>query len=185
MELAGATGDGEEALALVSQLRPDVLRPLAEEAVRAASRAGGAAAERAAAEKALAALTGQFDRVYADRLAGLLPEADFRRILARIQAERDRQEARLRALNQRQAQPEGEAARTETLVRRFLDGVPENRELLARLIERVEVTQEKEILIRFRFADPRDGDRLQLPPREVSRIEKKALGKLEEALRET
>lgn len=168
-----------------AELRPDVLRPLAEEAVRAASRAGGAAAERAAAEKALAALTGQFDRVYADRLAGLLPEADFRRILARIQAERDRQEARLRALNQRQAQPEGEAARTETLVRRFLDGVPENRELLARLIERVEVTQEKEILIRFRFADPRDGDRLQLPPREVSRIEKKALGKLEEALRET
>jgi len=37
-------------------------------------------------------------------------------------------------------------------VQRFLEEIPSNRELLVSLIERVELTEDKEILIKFRFS---------------------------------
>lgn len=37
-------------------------------------------------------------------------------------------------------------------MQRFLEEIPSNRELLVSLIERVELTEDKEILIKFRFS---------------------------------
>ena len=42
---------------------------------------------------------------------------------------------------------------SKELVQRFLDTACANRELLVSLIERVELTEDREIIIRFRFAE--------------------------------
>ena len=39
------------------------------------------------------------------------------------------------------------------LVERFLSTAPTNREVLVSLIERVELTEEKEVILRFRFRE--------------------------------
>ena len=150
------------------------LLPAAEQTLGAAAREARAAVECAAAHRRAAALTENLDRLYADRLSGLLPEADFQRIFARMKDERARLEERIRKW-QEQKSPVSQADRALELVRRFLDTADTNRELLVSLLERVELTEEREVIIRLRFP---------YPAREVSRIEKRALEKLEEALGE-
>ena len=88
--------------------------------------------------------------------------------------ERARLEERIREW-QEQKNSVSQADRALELVRRFLDTADTNRELLVSLLERVELTGEREVIIRLRFP---------YPAREVSRIEKRALEKLEEALGE-
>ena len=46
---------------------------------------------------------------------------------------------------------EGKTELAKALVHRFLDTATANRELLVSLIERVELTEEKNIIIKFRF----------------------------------
>ena len=59
--------------------------------------------------------------------------------------------------------------------------------MLVSLVERAELTQDRKVLLKVRFCPPRrevEADRLQQPRPEVSRIEKKALCKLEQAMNE-
>ena len=134
-------------------LNPQALLPAAEEAVREASQEDRIAAEIAALQGKITSLTENLDRMYTDRLSGLLPEADFQRIFARIKDERERLEERVRELRRQQKSPVSQADRAKELVQRFLDTACANRELLVSLIERVELTEDREIIIRFRFAE--------------------------------
>ena len=91
--------------------------------------------------------------MYTDRLSGLLPEADFQRIFSRIKDERERLEERIRELRRQQESPVSQADQAKKLVERFLDTACINRELLVSLIERIELTENKEVIIKFRFAE--------------------------------
>ena len=88
-----------------------------------------------------------------DRLSGVLEDRDFERIYERIKAERA-------ALRQRLSELEGadcfcaDEDWTKAIVQKFIDQGLASREVLVSLIERVELTEGKEVIIRFRFAQP-------------------------------
>lgn len=98
-------------------------------------------------------LTEHLDRMYTDRLSGLLPEEDFQRIFTRIKDERAQLEERIKELQQQQKNPISQTERAKDLVQRYLDTAYANRELLVSLIERIELTAAREIIVKFRFAE--------------------------------
>ena len=99
-------------------------------------------------------LTANLDKMYMDRLTGLLAEADFERIYQRIKVERSSLEEKLKGMEAQKESPADTKDRSKELVQRFITSACTNRELLVSLIERVELTQDKQIIIKFRFREP-------------------------------
>lgn len=132
-------------------LNPDQLRPIAKEAVEAASKAASCEAEMQALQSKITALTTNLDQMYMDRLNGLLSEEDFQRIYQKVKMDRTVLEDRLKSLQEQAKQPVNTEEKAKALVKQFLDSALTSRELLVSLIERVELTEEKEIIIKFRF----------------------------------
>ena len=139
-------------------LNPAALLPIAQEAVEQEEKKVMPAAEMQAAQRSIDALTAQLDRVYLDRLSGLLPEEDFARIFQRIRMERSLLEERLKELEQKSEKPVSAEARASELVCRFLEKAFTNREVLVSLIERVELTEDKRVIIRFRCKRPDEAE---------------------------
>ena len=133
-------------------LNPDELLPVAQEAVENAGKQSSLESELQALQSKIDSLTVNLDRMYADRLSGLLSEADFQRIFGRIKLEREQLEEKRQELELRQKSPVRSEDRARELVQRFIETAGESRELLVSLIERVELTEDKEIIIKFRFA---------------------------------
>ena len=133
-------------------LNPDDLLPAAQEAVENARKQSSLETELQALQSKIDSLTANLDRMYTDRLSGLLPEADFQRIFSRIKLEREQLEVKRQELELRQKSPVRSEDRARELVQRFIETAGESRELLVSLIERVELTADKEIIIKFRFA---------------------------------
>ena len=73
-------------------LNPDELLPMAREAVENAGKQSSLETELQALQSKIDSLTANLDRMYTDRLSGLLPEADFQRIFGRIKVEREQLE---------------------------------------------------------------------------------------------
>lgn len=133
-------------------LNPDELLPVAQEAVENVRKQSNLESELQALQSKIDSLTANLDRMYTDRLSGLLPEADFQRIFGRIKLEREQLEEKRQELEMRQKSPVRSEDRARELVQRFIETAGESRELLVSLIERVELTEDKEIIIKFRFA---------------------------------
>lgn len=133
-------------------LNPDDLLPAAQEAVENARKESSLESELQALQSKIDSLTANLDRMYTDRLSGLLPEADFQRIFGRIKLEREQLEEKRQELELRKKSPVRSEDRARELVQRFIETAGESRELLVSLIERVELTEDKEIIIKFRFA---------------------------------
>ena len=133
-------------------LKPNELLPMAREAVENAGKGSGLKMELQDLQSRIDSLTAKLDRMYTDRLNGLLPEADFQRIFSRIKGEREQLEEKRKALAFQQKSPVPSEDRARELVQRFIETAGESRELLVSLIERVELTEDKEVIIKFRFA---------------------------------
>ena len=133
-------------------LNPGELLPVAQEAVENARKQSSLETELQALQSKIDSLTANLDRMYTDRLSGLLPEADFQRIFGRIKLEREQLEEKRQELELRQKSPVRSEDKARELVQRFIETAGESRELLVSLIERVELTEDKEIIIKFRFA---------------------------------
>ena len=144
-------------------LNPDELLPVAREAVENAGKQSSLETELQALQSKIDSLTANLDRMYTDRLSGLLPEADFRRIFGRIKLEREQLEAKRQELELRQKSPVRSEDRARELVQRFIETAGESRELLVSLIERVELTEDKEVMIKFRFAQLDETAESQTP----------------------
>ena len=144
-------------------LKPDQLLPVAREAVENAGKQSSLEAELQALQSKIDSLTVNLDRMYTDRLSGLLPEADFQRIFSRIKLEREQLEEKRQELKLRQKSPIRSEDRARELVQRFIETAGESRELLVSLIERVELTEDKEIIIKFRFAQLDETAESQTP----------------------
>lgn len=132
-------------------LYPERLRPIAEEAVENASKESSCEAEMQTLQSKITALTTNLDQMYMDRLNGLLCEEDFQRIYQKVKMDRTVLEDRLKSLQEQATQPVNTEEKAKALVKQFLDSALTSRELLVSLIERVELTEEKEIIIKFRF----------------------------------
>ena len=144
-------------------LNPDELLPVAQEAVENARKRSNLESELQALQSKIDNLTANLDRMYTDRLSGLLPEADFQRIFGRIKQEREQLEEKRKELELRQKSPVRSEDRARELVQRFIETAGESRELLVSLIERVELTEDKEIIIKFRFAQLDETAESQTP----------------------
>ena len=144
-------------------LNPDELLPVAREAVENAGKQSSLEAELQALQSKIDSLTVNLDRMYTDRLSGLLPEADFQRIFGRIKLEREQLEEKRQELELRKKSPIRSEDRARELVQRFIETAGESRELLVSLIERVELTEDKEIIIKFRFAQLDETAESQTP----------------------
>ena len=133
-------------------LNPDELLPVAREAVENVRRQSSLEAELQALQSKIESLTANLDRMYSDRLNGLLPEEDFQRIFNRTKLDRKLLEEKRQELELQKKSPVRSEDRARELVQRFIETAGESRELLVSLIERVELTADKEIIIKFRFA---------------------------------
>ncbi len=132
--------------------RADCAEILSQEEKEAAARQDNEKAIQKASAK-IETLTAQLDKVYSDKLSGMLEDADFQRIYQTIKQERDRLQGsidKLKVMSQKSAFPVPEL---DDLIERFLDSADSNRELLCSLVERIELTEDKEVIIHFRFAD--------------------------------
>ena len=110
-------------------------------------------AEWHAVQSKIDSLTANLDKVYMDRLSGLLPETDFERIYSRVKLERSLLEEKRRELELRKKNPVRTEDRAKELVQRFMDSAFASRELLVNLVDRIELTEEKQVIIKFRFAE--------------------------------
>ena len=146
-----------------SYLNPDELFPVAREAVENARKQSGLEMELQTLQSKIDSLTANLDRMYTDRLSGLLPEADFQRIFGRIKLEREQLEEKRQALEFQKKSPVRSEDRARELVQRFIETAGESRELLVNLIERVELTEDKEVIIKFRFAQLDETAESQTP----------------------
>lgn len=135
-------------------LNPERLRPIAAAAVAASGRVDGREEELSALHARIDSMTAHLDRMYMDRLNGLLADVDFERLYRRIKAERTALEEKLRELEAQKKNPVPIEDRARELVQQFLHCAFTSRELLVSLIERIELTEAKEIIIRFRFREP-------------------------------
>ena len=144
-------------------LNPDELLPVAQEAVENARKQSSLESELQALQSKIDSLTANLDRMYTDRLSGLLPEADFQRIFNRIKLEREQLEEKRQELELQKKSPVRSEDRAKELVQRFIVTAGESRELLVSLIERVELTEDKEVIIKFRFAQLDETAESQTP----------------------
>lgn len=132
-------------------LHADELLPAAEQAVGMARRAERLESEIVALRSKIDSLTAHLDKMYMDKLSGMLDDKDFARIYQRAKAERTALEQKLAGLERPGCTPQKQEDEAKALVQRFMDSAFTSREQLVSLIERVELTEDKQILIRFRF----------------------------------
>ena len=134
-------------------LDPNKLQPIAADAVEKARKAENHEAEIQSIQNKIDSLTANLDKMYMDRLTGLLAEADFERIYQRVKMDRTSLEEKLKELESQKESPVSTEDRARELVQQFLDSAYTSRELLVSLIERVELTENKQIIIKFRFRE--------------------------------
>ncbi len=132
-------------------LRADQLLPAAKREVAKALAEASNEKEIASLKAKIESLTIHLDKVYMDKLGGILDEADFQRIYTKVKADRAALEQRLSQLDRPDYSPAEQVDLAKKLVERFLETASTNRELLVSLIERVELTSDKQIIIKFRF----------------------------------
>ena len=135
-------------------LQRDRLLPQAQKAVARAIAEADNEKEVNSLKAKIDSLTAHLDKVYMDKLGGVLDEADFRRIYARVKADRAALEQRLSRPDRPACSPPERDALAGELVERFLDAAPAGRELLVSLMERVELTADRQIIIQFRIRRP-------------------------------
>ena len=134
-------------------LNPNELLPIARQAVEDAQKADSAEAEIQSLQNKIDTMTANLDKMYMDRLAGILSDSDFQRIYLKVKSDRGQLEEKLKTLKEQQQAPIKTEDQAKRLVQRFLDTADTNRELLVSLIERIELSEEKEIYIKFRFRE--------------------------------
>lgn len=103
-------------------------------------------------EAKISDLTDKLDKIYLDKLNGILLEEDFQRIYKRIKEERKVLEERRDSLNRQVAEPKDTEKEINSLVNKFMSSSFASREVLVGLVERIELTTDRNIIIKFRFS---------------------------------
>ena len=132
-------------------LNADELLPMAQKAVEAARAADSTEAEIQSLRGKIDTMTVNLDRMYMDKLSGILGEDDFQRIYLKVKADRSKLEGQLKELEKKKESPAKAEDEAKALVQRFLDSAYASRELLVSLIERIELSEDKQLYIKFRF----------------------------------
>ena len=134
-------------------LNPDELFSMAQHAVEEAQKQDGVEAEIQSVQSKIESMTTNLDKMYMDKLAGILAESDFQRIYLKVKADRTQLEEKLKSLQEQQKEPIKAEEQARELVSRFLESPFASREMIISLIERVEMSEEKHVYIKFRFKE--------------------------------
>ena len=132
-------------------LSADELLPMAQKAIETARAADSTEAEIQSLRNRIDTMTANLDRMYMDKLSGILNEDDFQRIYLKVKADRAKLEEQLKELEKKKESPVKAEDEAKALVQRFIDSACANRELLVSLIERIELSEDKQLYIKFRF----------------------------------
>ena len=124
---------------------------MAQKAVEDARVADSTEAELQSLQGKIDALTINLDRMYMDKLSGFLNEDDFQRIYLKVKADRSKLEGQLKELEKKKDSPAKGVDEAKELVQRFIESSCASRELLVSLIERIELSEDKQLYIKFRF----------------------------------
>jgi len=135
-------------------LNPEKLEGIALAAVVEACQTDRTEAEIRTLHSKIGSMTENLDRMYMDRLGGLLAADDFERIYQKVKADRADLEKQLMNLELEKKNAGSSADRAKELVSEFRESAFTSRELLVSLIERIELTDEREVIIKFRFPEP-------------------------------
>ncbi len=127
------------------------LLPMAEKAVEEAKNVINNEREIAILKAKIENLTVLLDKVYMDKLTGILDENDFTRNFQKIKCKRTALEQSLSEIEVPNYSLDNQAEIAKGIVKRFIDTAYTSKELLVSLIERVELNEEKQIFIHFRF----------------------------------
>ena len=142
-------------------LHTDKLAPIAELAIKEKQQKADIVHEISGIQAKIESLTAHLDKMYMDKLSGLLDEKDFERIYLRVKEERTALEQKLAQVEMPDYSPAKQAELAKALVKQFVEGAYQSKELLTSLIERVELTDDKQVLIHFRFKQLDEINRLQ------------------------
>lgn len=134
-------------------LRPDALMTIAEQAVNDARKAESFESEIIALRSRIDSLGVHIDKMYSDKLSGILDDKDFDRFYQKTKTERATLEQKLSDMEKPECTPAKQEDQARALVHRFIEGAFTSREVLVSLVERVELTEDKQVIIRFRFRD--------------------------------
>ena len=134
-------------------LDQEELLPIAVQAVEDAESENSLAVELQSIQSKIKSITANLDRMYMDKLTGILAENDFQRIYQKVKEDREKLEERLKELQEQTEQPQKPEIKARELVQRFLDSAFVSKELLFSLIERIELSEDKHVYIKFRFRE--------------------------------
>lgn len=156
-----AIGEARVTQAVVQQVRrictavvsEEELRSLAAEEVRKIHLRKSAADERMELCKRMDRMNTALDQLYLDRANDLLSEDDFQRVLKTIRKERQRLQEMCIELAEQNAEENQEQITPQALVDDFLEQAFSTREVLVQLLERVELTNDKRVILKFRFRE--------------------------------
>jgi DNA invertase Pin-like site-specific DNA recombinase len=98
-------------------------------------------------------LTNHLDKIYSDKLSGVLAEDDFIRIYEKMKCDRKALQDKLDSLTREIKKDIPKTDIIKGLVNKFLETTNLNKELIFSLVERIEITKEKEVLIYFTFSE--------------------------------
>lgn len=101
----------------------------------------------------ISSLTSNLDQMYMDRLNKIITEDDFARIYEKIGNEIAALKRRKDDLTEQSKANISQDEKARGIVERFIESACTRREVLVSLIERVELTEKKEIIIKFRFGE--------------------------------
>ena len=132
-------------------LSADELLPMAQKAIETARAADSTEAEIQSLQNRIDTMTANLDRMYMDKLSGILNEDDFQRIYLKVKSDRANLEDQLKELEKKKESPAKAEDEAKALVQRFIDSACASRELLVSLIERIELSEDKQLYIKFRF----------------------------------
>ena len=101
----------------------------------------------------LEALKSKIDRVYIDRLSDKIDEEDYQRIYDKLKAEQASLQHKLDASRDSDNCGLLDHKKVEELINNFLESEECSRELIVSLIEKIEMTEAKELIIHFKFKE--------------------------------
>ena len=131
-------------------LREETLLPAAQQATEAAEREENRGREPAALRAQIRRLCARLDRIYLDWQNGILEDADFTRLYEGVRQERQALEKRLHDTGHSGFGTVGTEERAAGLVGQFRESAFFDRALLCSLVERVELTEDRDVILRFR-----------------------------------
>ena len=99
----------------------------------------------------------KIDKLYLDKLDCIISNEDFKRIYKKINDERNDIESKLINLEKQQKDIADMKDTSKKLVQEFIDTIDLNRELLISLIDKIEFTENKEIIIKLKFKNPKEN----------------------------